>query len=110
MFGAVASSQITSSNPVSSFAIGPQPQVFGYLESHLDARNADEPREQPETLRRGPSRRVPTAASFAIDLERSFQAFGLGALAATLSPRLKTASVQTRPKPLDAPVINQTFC
>jgi hypothetical protein len=62
MFGAVASSQITSSNPVSSFAIGPQPQVFGYLESHLDARNADEPREQPETLRRGPSRRVPTAA------------------------------------------------
>ena len=48
--------------------------------------------------------------SFAIDLEKSFQAFGLGALAATLSPRLKTASVQTRPKPLDAPVINQTFC
>src|ERR1700736_6189185 len=106
MFGAVASSQITSSNPVSSFAIGRQPQVFGYLESHLDARNADEPREQPETLRRDPSRRVPTAAqlrhrprkklSRPSDCERS---------PPTLSPRLRTASVQT--KPLDAPVINQ---
>ena len=62
MFGAVASSQITSSNPVSSFAIGQQPQVFGCLESHLNARNADKRREQPETLRRGPSRRVPTPA------------------------------------------------
>ncbi len=46
--------------------------------------------------------------SSAMDLEKAVKAFGLRALAATLSPRLRTASVQTGPKPLDA--INQTFC
>jgi hypothetical protein len=31
-------------------------------------------------------------------------------VAATLSPRLSAASAQTRPKPLEVPVMNQIFC
>lgn len=42
--------------------------------------------------------------SFRFAMEES-----LRAVAATLSPRFNATSVQTRPKPPDEPMINQTF-